>query len=129
MARRKSRTLTDVELEFMQVVWSHESVTTEDMLDALRQQGRDLTDGSVRKILSILVEKGYLSREQDGRGFRYSPEVPRDRATRRMVSDLLDRAFEGSAALMVASLLDGRKVTGRDLAAIKKLIADREEKP
>jgi len=127
MPRRKSRTLTEVELEFMQVVWDRETVTTEAVLDALRGQGRDLADGSVRKILSILVDKGYLSREQEGRGFRYRAEVPRENATRSMVTDLLDRAFGGSAALMVASLLDVRTVTGTDLSKIKKLIAEREQ--
>jgi hypothetical protein len=56
MARRKTRTLTEVELEFMQAVWAADrEVTTEDVLDALRRQGRELAGGSVRKVLSILL--------------------------------------------------------------------------
>ncbi len=67
MARRKSRTLTEVELEFMQIVWEAGDVTPDNVLEQLRRQGRDLADGSVRKILSILVTKGYLSRRPEGR--------------------------------------------------------------
>ncbi len=67
MARRKSRTLTEVELEFMLVVWEAGEVTTEDVLAALRRQGRHLSDGSVRKVLGILLAKGYLSRKPVGR--------------------------------------------------------------
>ena len=127
MARRKSRTLTEVELEFMQIVWQAGDVNPEDVLEQLRRQGRDLADGSVRKILSILVAKGYLSRRPEGRTFLYRAEVPKGRADRSMLMDLVDRAFGGSPALMVAALLDSRKVSDADLKQIKQLISQREK--
>jgi len=128
LARRKSKTLTEVELEFMQVIWaSGGEVTTEDVLEALRRQGRPLADGSVRKVLSILVTKGYVLRRRQGRSFLYRAKVPRDKASRSMVVDLLKRAFGGSAALMVAALLDSRQVRCGDIREIKKLIAEREQ--
>jgi predicted transcriptional regulator len=127
MAGRRSRTLTEVELEFMQIVWHAGEVTTEDVLAALRRQGRDLSDGSVRKMLSILMIKGYLSRQPDGRGFIYRSTVPRERANRKMVQDLVRRAFGGSAAMMVAALMHGRRVSEQELTEIKRLIAKREK--
>ena len=128
MARRGTRTLTEVELEFMQVVWAEGEVSVEDVQAALRRRDRYLSDGSVRKMLSILVRKGYLSRKREGRRFVYAATVPKERANSGMVQDLLKRAFGGSAALMVASLMDGRGVGKRDLSAIKQLIAERERK-
>ncbi len=127
MARRKNRILTEVELEFMQIVWHAREVTTEDVLAALRRTGRDLADGSVRKVLSILEAKGYLARRQEGRGFVYWATVPKDKANRGMVMDLVKRAFGGSAAMMVAALVDNRDVSGEDLDEIKRLIAQREK--
>ena len=127
MPRRKSRTLTEVELEFMQIVWQIGDVTPEDVLKQLRRQGRDLADGSVRKILSILMTKGYLSRKPEGRTFLYRAEVPKGRADRSMLMDLVSRAFGGSPALMVAALLDSPKVSKADLKQIKQLISKREK--
>ena len=128
MGRRKSKTLTEVELEFMQVIWaSGGEVTTEDVLEALSRQGRPLADGSVRKFLSILVAKGYVLRRRQGRGFLYRAKVPKDKASRNMVVDLLKRAFGGSAALMVAALLDSSEFCPDDISKIKKLIADHEK--
>ena len=126
MSRRKARTPTEVELEFMQVIWDEEEVTTEQLMDALAKEGRELADGSVRKILSILVDKGYLTRRRQGRAFHYQAQVPREQASSNMVMDLLDRAFGGSAALMVASLIDSRGVRQKDIDEIKHLIAERE---
>lgn len=126
MARRKSRTLTEVELEFMQEIWRVGEVTTDDVVDALRRRGRKLTDGSVRKVLSILQAKGYVSRRPLGRAFIYWATVPQAQASRSMVMDLVERVFDGSAALMVAALVEGASVSDEELARIKRLIDRRE---
>ena len=126
MARRKTRTLTEVELEFMQVLWALGGATTEEVQEVLRRQGRELADGSIRKVLSILVEKGYAARQPKGRAFVYAAKVAEREANRSLVHDLLTRAFDGSAALLVASLLGSDSVRPKDLEAIKRLIAERE---
>jgi len=44
-----------------------------------------------------------------------------------MLADLISRAFQGSAALMVATLLDSKNVNEQDLQEIRRLIVEREE--
>ena len=127
MARRRSKTLTEVELEFMHIVWTSGEVGTEDVMDALGAKGRRLSDGSVRKMLSILVQKGYLSRRRLGRAFLYRARVGKDQATRKMAVDLLKRAFGGSAALMVSALFDSRNVRESDIDEIRRLIEEHED--
>ena len=127
MARRTSRTLTEVELEFMQAVWERGEATTEDVMTTLAAQGRPLADGSVRKILSILVRKGYLTRRRIGRAFLYTPTVPEGQARQSLVTDLLKRAFGGSAGLMVATLIESGGVRRKDIKEIKRLIAAHEK--
>lgn len=127
VARRKSRTLTEVELAFMEVVWDSGEATSETVQKGLRCCGRPLADGSVRKVLGILEAKGYLDRRPQGHGYVYWATVPRDKARRSMVQDLVDRAFGGSAALMVAALLGSDAVRRKELDQIKRLIAGREK--
>jgi BlaI family penicillinase repressor len=127
MPRRKATTLTDVELEFMRVIWARGEVTTEDLLDALRRQGRRLADGSVRKILAILVAKSHLDRRPEGRGFVYWATMAPDQTKRWMALDMVKKVFDGSAALMVASLIDGNTVSDRERQAIRRLLAEREK--
>ncbi len=129
MARRKTRTLTEVELEFMGVIWAAKGeVTSEDIQRVLRSKGRELSDGSIRKVLSILDGKGYVSRRKEGRFFYYRAEVGEGKAMGSLVTDLLRRAFGGSATLMVAALLDSREVDEKDMEKIKTLIAERENR-
>ena len=127
MARNRTRTLTEVELEFMKIVWQMGEVSTDDVLEALAREGRHLSDGTVRKMLSILVRKGYLERRREGKAFLHRAKVREDLATRNMLMDLLKRAFGGSAALMIAALMESRAIHPEDIEEIKRLIALREE--
>jgi BlaI family transcriptional regulator, penicillinase repressor len=128
MARRISPTFTEVELEFMNIIWNCGEVTTEILQEKLREQCRDLSDGSIRKILSILVRKGRLTREKAGRGFLYRAKLPRKLAETGLVSDLLNRAFGGSVSLMAAALLKSDDIKPGDIDAIKSLIAECERR-
>ena len=106
MAGRRSRTLTEVELEIMQVIWPAGEITSEEVREVLKKQGHDLKDGSVRKMLLILLNKGYIDRRKEGNAFIYRAKVPEGQANRSMALDLLKRAFGGSASLMMATLFD-----------------------
>ncbi len=126
MARRKASTYTEVELEFMHVVWESGEVGTEEVQRVLRRSGRELSDGSVRKVLSILVKKGHLTRRKAGRSFLYKAKIPQKKANIKMVQDLLKRGFRGSPSLMMAALLESRTVNKRDMKRIQQLIAKYE---
>ena len=127
MARRKASTFTEVELEFMHVVWESGEVGTEEVQRVLRRSGRELSDGSVRKVLSILVKKGHLTRRKAGRSFLYKAKIPQKKANIKMVQDLLKRGFRGSPSLMVAALLENRALGKRDLKKIQELITEYEK--
>jgi len=128
MPRHRATVLTEVELEFMQIIWSaDEDLTPDQIRKSLWDKGRALTDGSVRKMLSILVTKGYLTRRKWGKTYLYRSRVDEKPARKNMVLDLLDRAFGGAAAPMVAALLDSGGIRKGDIEGIKELIAEREK--
>ncbi|MFC1693353.1 BlaI/MecI/CopY family transcriptional regulator [Candidatus Latescibacterota bacterium] len=128
MTRRKSATFTEVELEFMHVIWELGEVSTEDVQKALDKKDRHLSDGSIRKILSILIAKGHLIRRRAGRSFFYRTIVPKAQSHSNMVQDFLKRAFCGSVSHMVATLLDSNDVKEGDIKEIKRLIKEFERK-
>jgi len=122
MARRKSRTLTELELEIMHVIWRLGEASVPDIHDAFRDAGTPLALPSVRTMLSILQDKGYVSRRHEGRGHLYRALVPRADAETRILKDIVDRAFRGSAANLVAALVGARMVSGREIDKVKELV-------
>jgi BlaI family transcriptional regulator, penicillinase repressor len=127
MARRSSRTLTEVELEFMHLLWAKGELTPDDFETLFTDSGKPLTGGSIRKVLGILLRKGYVDRRREGKGYTYFAKVPREQAGASVVRDILSRVFGGSASLLVAALLDNRSVPEKDLETIENLIAEKRK--
>lgn len=131
MARRKTRTLTELELELMHVIWNRGEAVVEDLRHDLADAGKPLALPTIRTMLAILQEKGYLTRRPEGRGFAYRACVSQDEARKSILRDIVDRAFQGSALGLVASLLGSRMVGHAELDQVRKLLeqAEKEKKP
>jgi len=128
MARQKSRVFTEVELEFMHVLWKLGEATPDDVQSALSEQGRHISVGSIRNMLGIMMGKGYVIRRKIGKAFLYRAKIHKHQARKTMIQDLLIYAFDGSESLVVAALLDRSDIRGEELEEIKRIIADSERK-
>lgn len=122
MISKEKPSLTDVELEFMQILWNMETATSEEIRHAFQDTGRVLTGGSVRKMLLILMDKGWITREEKGRGYTYYPLVGRDQARRSMLHDLIFKAFGGSPAVMIASLVGSSRISQEEISQMEQVI-------
>ena len=122
MARSRTRTLTELELKIMQVVWQHEEVTVGELRRAFEQVGKHLALPTIRTMLGILQKKGYVTRRPFGRGHAYRALVSAERAQKSILKDIVERAFDGSASNMVAALVKADMVSENDLEKIRRLI-------
>ena len=124
MARRKTRTFTEVELEFMQVLWNVVEATPEDIQAELSGIGHPLTGGSIRNVLAIMTEKGYISRRKNGKTYLYKAKVQEEQGKKSVVQDILSRVFAGSESMLVAALLKNRDINRKEIEEIERIIAD-----
>jgi predicted transcriptional regulator len=76
----------------------------------------------VMSLMNVMAEKGMLSQKPKGRAFVYSAKVSQDKTQSRMLSDLLNRAFDGSANALVANLLQQTEPNKEELDEIHKTI-------
>ena len=127
MTRRKTKTLTELELEIMQVLWERGEATVEDLADAFDKAEKPLAPSSFRTMLSILKEKGYVTRRRAGRGFVYEARVPAENARKSILTDLISRVFDGSASDLVAALVKDGMVSADDLSKARALIRKSEK--
>jgi len=109
----------------MSVLWSKQSATVHDVLEALP---RDAAYTSVLTVLRILEKKGYVEHRSDpagGRAHVYSPCVPALKARRLHVRDLIDRLFGGSSEELVVGLLEDESLSRAELEQMKERIEER----
>lgn len=79
---------------------------------------------AVRAMLRILEEKGHVRHDLDGPRYVYMPTVARDRARRSALRHIVQTFFDGSAAQVMAALVDmaPRGLTDEELAELRQLI-------
>ena len=121
MARHQSRYPTELELEILKVLWRGGPQTVRDVKEAL-MGFRVLAHTSVITIMGIMDEKGYITRAKEGGSFVYRARIRKDSTLRRMIGDLVDRAFEGSAATAALHVLDKGNLSHDELEQLRALI-------
>ena len=122
MSRRKSKYPTELELLILQVLWTQAPLPVREVRIALEERDRPLAHTSLITTLNVMVEKGYVERQQAGRGYEFSPAVSREAVSKGMVGDLVDRLFEGSSKSLVLSLLDHQKLSAKERTELKNAI-------
>jgi predicted transcriptional regulator len=85
--------------------------------------GRETGYTTVLKLLQIMTEKRLVARDESARTHIYHAAYTQDQTQRQLVTDLLDRVFDGSAAKLVLQALASNKASPEELDEIKKLIA------
>jgi BlaI family penicillinase repressor len=112
---------TEAELEILRVLWTRGPSTVRDVHTDL-QHARTSAYTTVLKLLQIMTDKGLVTRDETARSHVYRPRVAEQVTQRQLVSDLLARAFNGSAASLVLQALDASPATPDELAEIRRLI-------
>ena len=126
MARPTSRHPTELELEILKILWASGPSSGRQVCDALAPS-RPLAYTSVMTIMNIMVEKGYLKRSKKGAGYVYRARVTQKATTQRMLRDLVDRVFDGSAASVMLNLLEATDIEPQKLEQVRQII-DRKVK-
>jgi BlaI family penicillinase repressor len=125
MARRKTVGPTDREMAILAVLWDKGPSTVRQVHEGLHA---DAETGytTTLKLMQIMVDKGLLVRESDGRRHIYRPAVSEERTQKQLLGELLDRVFAGSAEKLVMRALSARKVSSKELQRIRKIIDEIE---
>ena len=113
---------TDAELAILRVLWSRGPSTVRQVYDVVADS-RARVYTTVLKLLQIMTEKRLVRRDESSRTHVYEAAFSQDHTERQLVTDLLDRVFDGSAAKLVLQALAATKAGPEELDEIKKLIA------
>src|SRR5882672_9852569 len=111
---------TDSELAILRVLWTRGPSTVRQVAEVLDREAGYTT---VLKLLQIMTEKRLVVRDEAERTHIYEAAYTQDQTQRQLVTDLLDRVFDGSAAQLVLQALANNKTSPEELDAIRKLLA------
>ncbi len=123
--KRKIPSLTDAELKIMTAVWEQKRATVGDIL-AAQSRGKRPAYNTILTIMRILEQKGYLSREKEGRAHVYTPRVSRKQARSRAIRDMTRGFFGGSSEELMLGIIENEKLSTADIERLKAMILEAE---
>ena len=126
MARRTSKYPTELELEILKILWRDGEATVRQVKKQL-SGFRELAYTSVMTMMTIMTEKGYLKRSKKNNYYIYKPQITEQETTQGMLSDIVDRLFDGSATAAMVNLLETEDIDEAELAKLRKLITRKEK--
>ena len=125
MARHASSQPTEVELQILRILWDDGPSIVRHIHDSL-QEFKQTTYSTTVKMLSVMLDKGLLKRDDDAKPQIYRPASPQQRTQKRMLGDLIDKVYDGSSAVLMMHALSSKKATAEELQQIRDLLDQME---
>lgn len=124
--RKQAAALSKRETQIMDIVYSRGECSVSDVLEAMHDPPGY---SSVRKLLSILAEKGHLKYRQEGGKYIYRPTKPRHKAGQSALARVLATFYENSVEQAVAAMLSSREISPseEELQRLAELIEEAKQ--
>ena len=123
----RSEAPTQRELDLLKVLWRLGEGSVRQVYEEV---GRELgiVQNTVQALLRTMEEKGLVAHRVEGRTFLYRPTRDRQTTERTLLQSLLDRAFDGAVAPLVAHALDVGKPRPAELRELRVLLEAAEKR-
>ncbi|CAN5840942.1 BlaI/MecI/CopY family transcriptional regulator [soil metagenome] len=118
---------TKSELDILSILWEKDAATVREVYESISER-KPTSYTTVLKLMQIMFEKGLVKRDDSNRAHIYSAKHPQEQTQKNLVSDLLEKAFRGSALKLVQHVLETKPASAEELAEIRQLINEAEKK-
>ena len=112
---------TPTELAILRVLWERGHGTVRQLHNALKDERRTGYSTTL-KMMQIMVEKGLLLKDESIRPQVFRAAIAKERTQVRLLDELIERAFGGSASNLVLRAAAAKRISSTELADIRKLI-------
>ena len=121
MSRKLHTELSKRERQIMDIIYRKKSATAKEVMEKIPNAPSYST---VRKLLHILEQKGFLKHVQDGLKYIYYPKIPHKKAMRSAVRQLMETYFDNSVEEAMTALIEykSKGISDSDLDKVIDLI-------
>lgn len=116
-----ARKPTESELEILRALWAKGSATVREVFEVLSLE-REIGYTTVLKTMQIMLDKGLVSRTEDGKAHIYAAAMREEDMQGQLLKDLSDKLFSGSPALLAMHALSLQPASDEEIQLIKALI-------
>jgi BlaI family penicillinase repressor len=112
---------TQAELEILCVLWQRGPSSVREVQETMSET-RTSGYTTVLKLLQIMARKGLVARDERERTHVYRAALAQEQTQRQLLTDLLERAFDGSASQLILQALAARPASHDEMDEIRKVL-------
>jgi predicted transcriptional regulator len=132
MAKRPT-TIPDSELDVLKVLWDRGQATVREVLETLREAGREWSYATVATLLDRLETKGVVTSDRRELAFVYRPVISSQEVRQKRVNNLVDKLYQGEPGLLVLHLLKSHPLDAKQAkevrAILEEMTGDKKKRP
>lgn len=121
MPRPTSSQPTEVELQLLRILWELGPSTVRDIHNRMTESKATGYSTTV-KMLSVMLDKGLVKRDDSVRPQIYRAASSQQRTQKRMLDEMIQKVYDGSAKSLVLQALSSTKASKQDLEEIRNLL-------
>ncbi len=118
---------TEVELQILRILWELGPSPVREIHVRLNADKGTIYSTTV-KMLSVMLDKGLVKRDESASPLIYRAAFSRETAGKRMLSDLIERVYDGAAMSLVLQALATTQATKEELVEVRRLLDQMEGK-
>ena len=118
--------LGELEIQVLRLVWQRQPCSEREISD-LVQAERSVGRTTVLKTMQRLESKGLLVREEGAGPVRFRAAVEQERVVPKLIGRFVESVLGGSAEPLVAYLAGSKKLSAKDLEALRAIAKKMED--
>lgn len=116
--------ISDAELEVMKIMWEENPVTSSQIVNRLSQT-TEWKPKTIQTLITRLAAKGAIHAEKsEGKAYLYSPLISEDEYKSYANYSFLQKMYDGSVNMMLASFIKDKKISKTEIERLKKLLEE-----
>jgi len=127
MPRPASAQPTEVEMQMLRILWELGPSPVREIHRRLNA-AKGTNYSTTVKMLAVMLQKGLVKRDEKAQPHVYRPVLTRAKTGKRLLDDLIEKVYEGSAMSLVLQALSSGKATKEELGELRRMLDQMEGK-
>lgn len=121
MVKKETPIPTESELAILNVLWSAGPSTVREVMEILNRT-RNTGYTTVLKLMQIMTSKKLVKRDESGHAHVYMANYSKQQTQKRLVNDLLKKAFGGSSVQLASTLFGSERLSKSEFEKLRNEI-------
>ena len=114
--------ISDSEWEIMKVIWSKNEVTSNEIIEELKEK-KIWKSTTIKSLINRLLKKEVIGFKKEGKEYIYYPLLSEKECIKEESKSFLQKVFNGSINEMILNLVNNKELSESEIKELKEILS------